>query len=208
MHWDGPVFSGLSEKKSDFVTCQTGPPGGLAPIPGHAAAHPRPRRSQLVGLGFGKGAPISKFQGPPQPNPRAQPIVPKPRWVCGRRLPHGPRSRPGCRDGLAVVYPRSRDAGGLVQAAGCRETPCHQSTPNIYLWADLCRYIYIRTPTPGLPIYIPLPSSQPTRDLPGGLDPAPCLPVSSPPHPRPDEAAIPPGTPPTPPRQPVNPPAA
>ena len=34
MHWDGPVFSGLREKKKDFVTCQTGPPGGLAPIPG------------------------------------------------------------------------------------------------------------------------------------------------------------------------------
>jgi hypothetical protein len=32
--------------------------------------------------------------------------------------------------------------------------------------------------------------------------------LSSPPHPRPDEAAMPPGTPPTPPRQLVNPPAA
>ena len=156
MRWDGPVFSGLSEKKSDFVTCPTGPPGGLAPIPGHAAAHPGHAAAH-----------------PPPPAGVNW-------WICGRLLPHGPRSRPGCRDGLAVVYPRSRDAGGLVQAAGRRETPCHQSTPNIYLWADLCRYIYMSVHTPCLPIYIPFPSSQPTRDLPGGLDPAPCLPAGPP----------------------------
>ena len=184
MRWDGPVFSGLGEKKSDFVTCPTGPPGGR---PGRPAAH---RRALLgpgstAGLGSTGGFAVDSF-----------PMV------------------PGLGQAVETVwrwYTRARGMLGALSRQPRAERPHIIHPPPIYTSGPTCADIYIRTPTPCLPIYIPLPSSQPTRDLPGGLDPAPCLPagpLSSPPHPRPDEAAMPPGTPPTPPRQLVNPPAA
>ena len=182
MRWDGPVFSGLSEKKSDFVTCQTGPPGGLAPLPGvpggasgpcwggawgvpggHAAAHPPPPAST-------GGFAVDSFPMIPGLGQAVETV-----WRWYTRAP-------------GMLGARSRQPGA--------ERPHVIHPPPRYISGPTCADIYICTPTPCLPIYIPLPSSQPTRDRPGGLDPAPCLPagpLSSPPHPRPDVAAMPPG---------------
>jgi hypothetical protein len=116
-------------------------------------------------------------------------------WVCGRLLPHGARSRPGGRDGLAVVYPRSRDAGGPVQAAGGRETP-GSSIHHQYIFLGRLVQIYISVRPHHVFRYI----SPPHRPNPPGASQGAWIaphatPLSSPPHPRPDEAAMPPGSP-------------
>lgn len=121
------------------------------------AAHP-PRRSQLVCFGSTGGFAVDSF-----------PMV------------------PGLGQAVETVwrwYTRVRGMLGALSRQPRAERPHIIHPPPRYTSGPTCADIYPRTPTPCLPRYIPLPSSQPTRDLPGGLDPAPCLPAgprSSPP---------------------------
>jgi hypothetical protein len=145
--------------------------GACTGVPGGwSGACWRPRRSQQVGLESTGGFAVDSF-------------------------PMGP----GLGQAVETVWRWYTRAPGMLGARsrqpGAERPQVHPSTTNIYFWADLCRYIYLYTHTMSSDIY-PHPIVPTHRGPPRGPGSRPMPPrCPPPPHPRPDEAAMPPGSP-------------
>lgn len=145
--------------------------GACTGVPGGwSGACWRPRRSQLVGLESTGGFAVDSF-------------------------PMGP----GLGQAVETVWRWYTRAPGMLGARsrqpGAERPQVHPSTTNIYFWADLCRYIYLYTHTMSSDIY-PHPIVPTHQGPPRGSGSRPMPPrCPPPPHPRPDEAAMPPGSP-------------